>query len=660
LVTEVSILKKVVAGVIISSLGASPAFSATDYSSLAKPVLRLAQSDESIYFIMTDRFENGDRANDFGGLAQGDEASGYMPTDIGGWHGGDFKGITERLGYIKSMGFTSIWITPPVKQKFIQGDSTAYHGYWGLDFTTVDPHLGTEQELMDLIKQAHTLDLKVIFDVVINHTADVIFYESGKPKTTTAEAKSKSPSWLNKLSNYNNLGNSPEVESAIEVSDFFGLDDINTKNPEVIKGWIKVWTDWIAKYDFDGMRIDTFKHVDAAFWKQFVPKIREAAQQSGKNEFLIFGEVADPDSLTLSQYIVDRQTPGILDFSFQKKIIPFAQYGLDVEELAELFNQDDYFTTSYSNSGSLVTFLGNHDMGRVGRFISNGYSESELDKVLDRSKLAQALLFYLRGTPVVYYGDERGMVGSGGDKKSRQSMFATQVEEWKSEVRIGSPAIGNGSSFEGSHPLQEQISRIQGVIASHPGLRAGAQEVLIASGGLFIVIRTLKGKSYLVGFNGRDANQSIDLNSLGVAQGWRLLDGGCSIDITEPTRCTLSGRSYFVIENGTSAVNTPALANLKVTAKRTSLPTGWIEISTRVPGKDYIEVSFSARYPRKAWRHLGTSDRRTFKTEKTRGGLHRVFLHPEKFKKGSTLEIIAVIKSGDNRIQASAISKVKL
>jgi hypothetical protein len=400
--------------------------------------------------------------------------------------------------------------------------------------------------------------------------------------------------------------------------------------------------------------------VDAAFWKQFVPKIREAAKQSGKKEFLIFGEVADPDSLTLSQYIVDRQTPGILDFSFQKKIIPFAQYGLDVEELAELFNQDDYFTTSYSNSGSLVTFLGNHDMGRVGRFISNGYSESEADKVLDRSKLAQALLFYLRGTPVVYYGDERGMVGSGGDKKSRQSMFATQVEEWKSEARIGSQAVGDGSSFEGSHPLQEQITQIQEIIAAHPGLRAGSQEVLIASGGLFIVNRTLASKNYLVGFNGRDADQSIDLNSLGIKQGWRLLDGGCSIDATDSTRCNLSGRSYFVIENGTSAVNTPALANLKVNAKRTSLPTGWIEISTRVPGKDFVEVSFSVRSPGKAWRHLGTSDRRTFSTDKTRGGLHRVFLHPEKFKKGSTLEIIAVVKSGDNKIKASAISKVKL
>jgi hypothetical protein len=79
-----------------------------------------------------------------------------------------------------------------------------------------------------------------------------------------------------------------------------------------------------------------------------------------------------------------------------------------------------------------------------------------------------------------------------------------------------------------------------------------------------------------------------------------------------------------------------------------------------VPGKDFVEVSFSVRSPGKAWRQLGTSDRRTFSTDKTRGGLHRVFLHPEKFKKGSTLEIIAVVKSGDNKIKASAISKVKL
>ncbi len=652
--------KTALALLLIFTVGAAPAFSATDNRALAKPVLRLSQSDESIYFVMTDRFENGDTSNDFGGLSAGDKASGFMPSDIGGWHGGDFKGLASRLEYIKSMGFTSIWITPPVKQKYVQGDSAAYHGYWGLDFTTVDPHLGSEEDLKELIKEAHALDMKVIFDVVLNHTADVIYYENGKPKTTAAEAKSKKPDWLNKISNYNNLGNSPAVERAIEVSDFFGLDDINTKKPEVIQGWISLWSEWIAKYKFDGMRIDTFKHVDAAFWKQFVPKIQSAAKASGKSEFLIFGEVADPDSLTLSQYVVDKQTPGILDFAFQKKVIPFAQYGLDVESLAELFNHDDYFTTAYSNAGSLVTFLGNHDMGRVGRFISNGYTEAEADKVLERSKLAQALLFYLRGTPAVYYGDEKGMVGSGGDKKARQSMFATQVQEWKSELRIGSQAIGNGTSFVGTHPLQEQIATMHTVIAAHPALRSGSQEVQVASGALFIATRTLNGKSYLVGFNGRDVSESINLAALGISAGWKVLDGSCSPDVGQSLTCLLPGRSYFVMERNSppSAISMPT--KLKVNSKRTSLPTGWIELSTRIPGKDYFEVSFSARYPGKTWRHLGTSDRRTITTDRTTGGLHRVFLHPEEFKKGATLEVIATVKGTDGRIQSSPISKVKL
>jgi glycosidase len=652
--------KSAVALLLICTVGAAPALAAVDSKTLAKPVLRLSQSDESIYFVMTDRFENGDTSNDFGGLPAGDKASGFMPSDIGGWHGGDFTGLIGRLGYIKSMGFTSIWITPPVKQKYVQGDSAAYHGYWGLDFTTVDPHLGSEEELKELIKQAHALDMKVIFDVVLNHTADVIYYEKGKPTTTAAEAKSKKPEWLNKISNYNNLGNSPSVEKAIEVSDFFGLDDINTKKPEVIQGWISLWSEWIEKYQFDGMRIDTFKHVDAAFWKQFVPKIQRAAKASGKSEFLIFGEVADPDSLTLSQYVVDKQTPGILDFAFQKKVIPYAQFGLDVESLAELFNHDDYFTTAYSNAGSLVTFLGNHDMGRVGRFISNGYSEAEADKVLDRSKLAQALLFYLRGTPAIYYGDEKGMIGSGGDKKARQSMFATQVQEWKSELRIGSPAIGDGSSFTSTHPLQEQISTMNKVIASHPALRSGSQEVLVAAGPLFIATRTLNNKSYLVGFNGRDASESINLAPLGVSAGWKVLDGNCSTEVGQPLICQLPGRSYFVIERNSIPAALSMPTKLTMNWKRTSLPTGWIELSTRIPGRDYFEVSFSARYPGKAWRHLGTADRRTIKTDSTAGGLHRVFLHPEEFKKGSIVEVIATVKSADGRLQSSPISKVKL
>ena len=131
-------------------------------SEFVKPVVRGPQSDESVYFIMTDRFENGDTSNDYGGIDKSKNVSGYLPDDIGWWHGGDFKGIIKRLDYIKSMGFTSIWITPPVVQKSVQGSSAAYHGYWGLDFTTVDPHLGSESDFKELVAQAHKLNLKVI------------------------------------------------------------------------------------------------------------------------------------------------------------------------------------------------------------------------------------------------------------------------------------------------------------------------------------------------------------------------------------------------------------------------------------------------------------------------------------------------------------------
>jgi hypothetical protein len=299
-------------------------------------------------------------------------------------------------------------------------------------------------------------------------------------------------------------------------------------------------------------------------------------------------------------------------------------------------------------------------MGRIGKFLSSGYSDSEADKLLERSKLAQALLFYLRGTPAVYYGDERGMVGTGGDKKARQDMFATQVEDWKAEARIGSPAIGNSSSFTGTHPLQEQITKMQSVIAAHPALRSGSQEVQRASGGLFIVSRVLNGKSYLVGFNGRDGAEKIDFKALGLVAGWKLIDGNCAQEASDSSHCTLLGRSYFVIEKKLSSASPLSKSALKVSVKSTSLPTGWVELSTRVPGKEYVAVSFSVRYPGKAWRHLGTADRRTIKTDRTIGDLHRVFLHPEEFKKGSTLEIIAVVKNQNNQIQSSTISKVKL
>jgi len=150
-------------------------------AALAVPAPDSALASERIYFVMTDRYANGDPANDKGGLKGTTQITGYDPTSPAWWHGGDLKGLTggctdpkHGLERIKDLGFNAIWITPVVVNQVSQGDSGGYHGYWGLDFTRVDPHLGSDQDFADFTACAHRLGMKVILDVVVNHTGDVI------------------------------------------------------------------------------------------------------------------------------------------------------------------------------------------------------------------------------------------------------------------------------------------------------------------------------------------------------------------------------------------------------------------------------------------------------------------------------------------------------
>lgn len=630
-------------------------------SDFIKPVIRGPQSDESVYFIMTDRFENGDTSNDYGGTDKSMSVSGYVPEDIGWWHGGDFKGITKRLEYIKSMGFTSLWITPPVVQKSVQGNSSAYHGYWGVDFTTVDPHLGSEADFKELVTQAHKLNMKVIIDVVVNHTADVIYYDnSGRPQVSAAEANIKKPDWLNLISNYHNLGSNPRIGNSVLDGDFYGLDDLETENPKVISGWIDVWSNWITKFDIDGMRIDTFKHVNPEFWKAFIPKIQAAAIKAGKSDFPIFGEAADSDSASLSTYVAGGEVPSVLDFDFQKQVKSFVQFGVSAEALAELFNRDDLYTTSSTSAYGLATFLGNHDMGRIGYFLSNAVAVGESQTLLERAKLANAALFLLRGGPVLYYGDEKGMTGTGGDKKARQDMFATQVVDWQNEVRIGSNSIKSASAFDVRNPLEEQISELQKVITANPGLRSGTQQVRYAKNGLFVVSRYLNGVEYLVALNGTDTASSAQFKVGSLKGEWEVLSGSCTISSDSQISLVIPQRNYCAVKAKTPVANAGALKISSPKVISTTLPSGWREVSAQVTGANYTEVTFSVRVKGGKWRTLGTADRRTFATDQTKGGLYRVYLHPEDFKKGSTVEVIAATVDAKKKVQLSPIVKVKI
>jgi len=140
---------------------------------------RLPQ-DEIVYFLLPDRFENGDVTNDRGGLRGGRLQTGFDPTDARFYHGGDVKGLLGRLDYIQQLGATAIWLGPIYKNKPVQGppgqEAAGYHGYWVTDFTRVDAHFGNEDDLRALVTAVHARGMKIYLDIVVNHTADVIAY----------------------------------------------------------------------------------------------------------------------------------------------------------------------------------------------------------------------------------------------------------------------------------------------------------------------------------------------------------------------------------------------------------------------------------------------------------------------------------------------------
>src|SRR5215211_2715004 len=195
----------------------------------AQHSLRSPITDESFYFVMADRFENAAPANDLGGLPLAD--SGFKPEARGYYHGGDLKGLLERIDYIRGLGTDSIWLTPSFKNKAVQPEdnSAGYHGYWITDFTQIDPHLGTNDELKTLIDAAHSRGMKVFFDIITNHTADVIGYEqkSGGPAPYGYVAKDQVP--------YRTAAGTPFDDRDFAGTNSFPPLDPNTSFPFVPK-----------------------------------------------------------------------------------------------------------------------------------------------------------------------------------------------------------------------------------------------------------------------------------------------------------------------------------------------------------------------------------------------------------------------------------------
>ena len=525
---------------------------------VADPVQHPIQ-DDIFYFVLPDRYSDGDSSNNTGGIPGGPADHGFLADDKAFYHGGDLAGLTAKLDYLQNLGVTAIWMTPVFENNPTQPDSStdlgvgaAYHGYWIVDFLNTDPHLGTNTELQTLISEAHARGMKIFFDIVINHTGDIIDYAEGSydyrnktdypyvdangnifddadfagtdtfppldpatsfpytPQIAPGDETVKNPAWLNNPIYYHNRGNSTFSGENSLYGDFFGLDDVFTEHHEVVTGMTDIFQAWISDYGVDGFRIDTVKHVNMEFWQAFGPAIMDHAANEGIAEFFMFGEVFDGNPAFLSTFTSQGTLPSVLDFRLQGTAASFAARSEATDNLQNLFADDDYFTDADSNIYQSANFISNHDHGRIGKDIQDNNPGADDAELVARSELAHALMFFSRGFPVIYYGDEQGFTGDGGDKDAREDMMPSQVAVYNDNNLIGTAATTADDNFDDTHPLYQTIVDLSGIRDAHPALSFGAQIHRYSQGSAgiyaFSRIDRVEQVEYLIVLNNAESN----------------------------------------------------------------------------------------------------------------------------------------------------------
>jgi glycosidase len=453
---------------------------------------------QSIYQIITDRFYDGDPSNN---NADGN----YNPQRSRGAHGGDFKGLEQKLDYIKALGATAIWISPIVLNA--RGE---FHGYAARDFYKIDPRWGTLEDLRHMVEAAHALGLLVIDDIVVNHGGDLVY--SADPGYGTFRAppdgyqlsyrdpartypppfdlNATNPSLTNLFHN-NGLIRNFQDPAQVVLGELSGLDDFRTETPYVRREMAAIYEYWIQQAGFDGFRVDTVKHVEIGFWKEWCPAVHAFAAAHGRPNFFMFGEVFD-GSDTLCGSFTGRQSGGafaldsVLDYPlyFAVKNV-FARPAGAPAEIEEHYRRVD---RCYDPSARmrLVTFLDNHDQPRF-------LSRAQADNDWARLKSALVFLFTGRGIPSLYYGTEQAFNG-GGDPADREDMFAGQFKD-------GPRGVDN---FNMTHPLFQWVARLNNFRRLYAPLRLGSQAPLWSETngpGLFAYARRWESDEVAVIFN---------------------------------------------------------------------------------------------------------------------------------------------------------------
>jgi glycosidase len=406
--------------------------------------------DDVIYFLMPDRFADGDPSNN-----DPAKSKGLYDRKMGrSYHGGDLQGVINKLDYIKSLGATAIWTTPvydnndkPDTKEVYPGMpyTTGYHGYGAIDMYAVDEHLGDMAKLKEFVRKAHQSGLIVLQDQVVNHVGPYHVWANDPP----------TPTWFNGTveKHLNNnwqkwTSMNPRATYQTQARNIDGwfidiLPDLNQNDPEVEKYLIQNTLWWIAQVGFDAVRMDTLPHVPRSFWAKWMTALKAEFPKVN-----VLGELYDGDPALLAYFQggrrghdgIDTKLDTLYDFGLFYPIRNAFAQGKPIREVSQIFAKD----WLYPNSRVLTTFLGVHDMPRF---------MNEPGATIEGLKLAQTLIMTSRGTPLLYYGDEIAMPG-GADPDNRrdfpggfagdarnaftaQGRTAQENEVWNHLARLG-------------------------------------------------------------------------------------------------------------------------------------------------------------------------------------------------------------------------------
>ena len=466
---------------------------------------------QSIYQIMTDRFFDGDPTNN---NADGN----YSPASSGSVHGGDFKGVEQKLDYIKALGATAIWISPVV----LNG-SGQFHGYAARDFYRVDPHWGSLTNLQHFVQAAHARGLLVIDDIIVNHGDDLI-YSTGSgygnfvypPSGYTLKYRSSSKTFAapfdiynstynavnnaltNLFHNYGTIQNYNDTNQ-VQLGELAGLDDFRTESAYVRSNMAAIYEYWIQQAGFDGFRIDTVKHVEMGFWRSWCPAVHAFATTNGQPNFFMFGEVYDGNETLCGSYTGTQSGgPFLLD-----SVVDYPLYFTINSVFATASGSTKQIEDHYHNVAAnydtnaqmrLVTFLDNHDQAR---FLSSGNANNNTNRLT----VALVFLYTSRGIPCLYYGTEQAFNG-GNDPYDREDMFAGQFKDGPAGM----------DSFNETHPLFQLVAKLNNFRRLYPALTLGqhVNQWYNPSGpGLFAYARRLGTQEVFVVFNTAGSTQTL-------------------------------------------------------------------------------------------------------------------------------------------------------